>query len=190
MIRLLNKVPEGAYIYVDGGYKGFVLADFIFNVKEINLFHVVKDNSERSLASLKMVGNFSTSRGLKLSIATITEDTKGNTPEEKMINTLNGFGKIIATPESIEDAMVFYLEQCIKGTPQSMPYRRTRIIRPFLLNKNKDILKYAYDKGIPFLDEDQDTSEKQNQLIKLAMQSNPDFYKETQDKLIFANLLT
>lgn len=101
--------------------------------------------------------------------------------------------KEVLTCHHLDDSVESWIFSSLHGKGKLIPYRNGNVIRPFLLTKKTDLLKWVLDRKIPFVEDpsNADTSYARNLIRHIimpqALKVNPGLHK-TVSKLIEADL--
>lgn len=129
----------------------------------------------------------------------VSEKTKEESWEEYWRNQRYMFFKSFANQEVVtchhlDDSVESWIFSSLHGKGKLIPYRNGNVIRPFLLTKKSDLLKWVLDRKIPYIEDpsNSDTSYSRNLIrhiiVPQALKVNPGLHK-TVSKLIEADLV-
>jgi tRNA(Ile)-lysidine synthase len=197
MIKLLGKLPINPVIALSGGVDSMAVADFVSRSRGVQcaFFHHGTDASE---AAEKIVTDYCSQRGWQLYKGTIVNARPDDvSPEEHWRNEryrwLDNLNLDIITAHHLDDCVETYLWSMMHGTAKVIPYRRNRVIRPFLLTAKSDLVTWAERNSVPWID---DTSNKdtkyirnyvRHELMPHALHVNPGLAKVVRRKVEDAN---
>lgn len=68
----------------------------------------------------------------------------------KFFNSIDGE---IAVGANLDDAVEWYLLSCLRGEGHFMNYRNCNVVRPFLTTEKAELIKYATDHQIPWIED-------------------------------------
>lgn len=155
-LNFLGKPKDINAVAVSGGVDSMVLLDFLLRAghkPKAVFFHHNTDTSEQALQFLNQ--NFDL----------VVGHIDGNKPKNKSIEDwwrikryefLSQFG-LVATGHHLNDVAETYLFSAIHGQPKIIPQLRDngngRIIRPLLTTPKSNILQWAKDKNVPFIED-------------------------------------
>ena len=187
MIKLLGKLPLKPVIALSGGVDSMVAADFISRSRSVQcaFFHHGTDVSE---AAEKFVSDYCQERDWPLFKGHIVNERPDDiSPEEHWRNEryrwLDGLLLDVVTAHHLDDCVETYLWSMMHGTAKVIPYRRSRVVRPFLLTKKQDLVNWAWDNDVPWLDDytNGDTKYMRNyvrhNIVPNALHVNPGLHK-------------
>lgn len=187
MIKLLGKLPLNPVIALSGGVDSMAAADFISRSRSVQcaFFHHGTDTSERAE---QVVTDYCKQRGWHLFRGEIHNTRPDDiSPEEHWRNEryawLDNLQLPVITAHHLDDCVETYLWSMMHGTAKVIPYRRNRVVRPFLLTKKQDLVKWALDNGVQWIDDftNEDTKYMRNyvrkHIVPHALEVNPGLHK-------------
>jgi tRNA(Ile)-lysidine synthase len=187
MIRLLGELPERPVVALSGGVDSMAVADFISRSRSVQcaFFHHETDTSRRALEFLTP---YCQSRGWTLMIGYINADrSPTESPEEfwrnQRYNWLNTLGEGVITAHHLDDCVETYLWSMLHGTAKTIPYRRNKVIRPFLLTPKIELVSWAHRNNIPWVEDDSNKNLQytrnyvRHELVPRALDVNPGLHK-------------
>lgn len=193
MIKLLGKLPLKPVIALSGGVDSMVAADFVSRSRSVQcaFFHHGTDTSE---AAEKVVSDYCQKRGWQLYKGRIVNERPDDiSPEEHWRNEryqwLDNLQLDIITAHHLDDCVETYLWSMMHGTAKVVPYQRNRVRRPFLLTKKQDLVNWAWDNDVPWIEDktNKDTKYMRNyvreHLVPHALHVNPGLHKVVARKI-------
>ena len=187
MIKLLGKLPLKPVIALSGGVDSMAIADFVARSRSVQcaFFHHGTDASE---AAEKVVSDYCQQRGWQLYKGHIVYDRPDDiSPEEHWRNEryrwLDRLLLDVITAHHLDDCVETYLWSTMHGTAKVIPYRRNRVIRPFLLTPKADLVAWAERNGVPWINDASNNDTKyirnyvRHELIPHALHVNPGLAK-------------
>lgn len=194
MIKLLGKLPEDPVIALSGGVDSMAVADFVSRSRSVRcaFFHHGTAVSE---AAGKVVEGYCKQRGWKLIKGHISKDRpSGISPEEHWRNEryafLDRLDSDVITAHHLDDCVETYLWSTMHGTAKVIPYRRNRVIRPFLLTPKQELVSWAVRNSVSWIDDytNKDTKYMRNyvreHIVPHAFKVNPGLYKVVAKKVV------
>jgi len=193
MIRLLGSLPNAVTVAVSGGVDSMAIADFIGRTRSIRcaFFHHGTQTSEHAQ---EVVRQYCKERGWDLIESRISTDRPFDcSPEEhwrnQRYNFLDSLDCDVITGHHLDDCVETYLWSVIHGTAKVIPYRRNRVIRPFLLTKKTELISWAERNNVPWLEDftNKDTKYTRNYIrehvVPHAFEVNPGLHKMVAKKV-------
>lgn len=157
MIKLLGSLPHDPVIALSGGVDSMAVADFISRSRSVQcaFFHHGTDVSE---AAEKVVSDYCQKRGWQLYKGHIVNERPADlSPEEHWRNEryafLDSLERDVITAHHLDDCVETYLWSMMHGTAKVIPYKRNRVIRPFLLTKKAELVAWAERNAVPWIDD-------------------------------------
>jgi tRNA(Ile)-lysidine synthase len=198
MIKLLGKLPANPVIALSGGVDSMAAADFVGRSRSVQcaFFHHGTDASD---AAIKVVREFCSQRSWDLFEGYIVNRRPDDvSPEEhwriERYTFLDNLQRDIITAHHLDDCVETYLWSTMHGTAKVIPYRRNRVVRPFLLTPKADLVAWAERNSVPWIDDasNDDTKYMRNyvrhELMPHALHINPGLAKVVARKVENNNL--
>jgi len=187
MIKLLGELPEQPVIALSGGVDSMAVADFISRSRDIKcaFFH---HGTTTSQLGFELVSQYCAYRKWPLALGRISSPKgKVESPEEFWRNQRYGWldtlGEGVITAHHLDDCVETYLWSMMHGTAKLIPYRRNKIVRPFLLTPKQELINWANNNQVPWVDDEtnKDTRFMRNyirhELMPHALNVNPGLAK-------------
>jgi tRNA(Ile)-lysidine synthase len=187
MIKLLGDLPEQPTIALSGGVDSMAVADFIARSRSVRaaFFH---HGTPASHKGFELVSAYCQKRGWPLALGRISSPKgKVESPEEFWRNQryswLDTLGVGVITAHHLDDCVETYLWSMMHGTAKTIPYRRNKVIRPFLLTPKSELVDWASRNNVPWVEDDsnKDLSYTRNyvrhELVPKALHVNPGLHK-------------
>lgn len=198
MIKLLGKLPANPVIALSGGVDSMAVADFVSRSRSVQcaFFH---HGTEVSAQAEQVVIRYCRQRGWPLFQGYLTKQRPDDiSPEEHWRNEryefLDGFQCDVITAHHLDDCVETYLWSTLHGTAKVIPYRRNRVIRPFLLTKKQDLVNWAWDNDVPWIEDSSNSDTKymrnyiRHNIVPHALNVNPGLAKVVGRKVEEFNL--
>ncbi len=187
MIKLLGELPENPIIALSGGVDSMAVADFISRSRNIRcaFFH---HGTEASQQGFELVAKYCAGRKWPIALGRISSPKgKVESPEEfwrnQRYNWLDSLGAGVITAHHLDDCVETYLWSMMHGTAKVIPYRRNKVIRPFLLTPKSELVSWAERNQVPWVEDisNKDTKYMRNyvrhELMPHALHVNPGLAK-------------
>lgn len=169
-IRIIKPIYKIKYVACSGGIDSMVLYSFIKRVNDNIIpvfFHHNTETSELAYDFLKKeIGN-------NLVLGKLSsEKPKSKSKEEwwheerhKFLNSLDGF---VGMAHHLNDVAETYIFNMTNGKDWLIPYKNKNILRPFLLTKKENLVKWGMKHKIRFIEDKSnfDTSFARNRVRK------------------------
>lgn len=195
MIHLLEPVKASkVYVACSGGADSMAALDFFRRGKaqvQALFFH---HGSEASSNGVKVVKDYCSEHGILLSVGALKRETPTSNLEafwrEERYKFLESFKDgVIVTGHHLDDVVEYYLFTAMRGNPLVIPYKRNNVIRPFLLNKKKNLVSWCERKNVPYIEDASnydrrfDRSKIRHDIMPHVLKVNPGIYKVMRKKL-------
>lgn len=170
-----------------------VLLDFLSKKHEVDVAFFDHGTSASAIAKEFLIDTCY-KRELKLTIGVID---KANTnpklsPEEhwriERYKFLSQF-PMVATAHHLDDVAETWIWSSLHGTSSLIPYRRVNVIRPLLLTQKSELVQWAENKGVKYVDDASNSDVKytrnyiRHELMKHALVVNPGLHTMIRKKL-------
>ncbi len=187
MIKLLGKLPLNPVIALSGGVDSMAVADFVSRSRSVQCAFFHHGTGVSDIAA-KVVREYCAQRGWPLFEGRIVNERPDDiSPEEHWRNEryrwLDSLMLDVITAHHLDDCVETYLWSTMHGTAKVIPYRRNRVTRPFLLSKKQDLVNWAWDNDVPWIDDhtNNDTKYMRNyvrhNIVPHALQVNPGLHR-------------
>jgi tRNA(Ile)-lysidine synthase len=186
-LRLLGKLPEDFVIALSGGVDSMAVADFVARSRSVRcaFFH---HGTATSDAAYSVVKEFCEKQGFELFVGKISSSRPdGISPEEHWRNEryafLDSLKSNVVTAHHLDDCIETFIWSSMHGTTKVIPYRRGKVVRPFLLTPKKELIAWAKRNDVPWLDDftNSDTKYMRNyvrkHIVPHAFEVNPGLHK-------------
>ena len=186
MIKLLTQLPRNITVAFSGGIDSVAAVDFLrrSHVVTCAFFH---HRTENSTKAHQFVTQFCEERNLPLVVGILNKQKpKGKSMEEhwrdERYKFFDNFGTVV-TAHHLDDCVETYLWSMMHCTAKEIPYRRNRVVRPFLLTKKQDLVNWAWDNDVPWSEDNtnKDTKYMRNYvreyIVPHALEVNPGLHK-------------
>lgn len=197
MLKLYESIPDGPFcVAVSGGIDSMVLAEFLHNnhASQMNILHV-NHGTPNAYQTEAFVRAWALKRNLPIMSHYIsTQITPGMSAEEFWRNERYSFFKSTDVPvllgHHLNDAVETWIFSCANGTPKTIPYRHANCIRPFLLVPKSEILRYANNKQIKYVEDQSNFDVKyarnriRHNILPEMLKVNPGLLKVVKKKIL------
>jgi tRNA(Ile)-lysidine synthase len=193
MIKLLGNIPKNLVLAVSGGVDSMAMLDFLSRKHQITcaFFHHGTENSENAF---QFIQTYTVKHNIKLLVGKIEKNKeKGMSKEEHWRNERYRFldhFDCVATAHNLDDCVETWIWSSMHGQSSLIPYNRNNVIRPFLLNRKTDLIKWCIDKNVPWIEDDSNKDLKytrnyiRHKMMPHALAINPGIHKLISKKLL------
>jgi tRNA(Ile)-lysidine synthase len=159
MIKLLGKLPRKITVACSGGVDSMVALDFLRRNHTVEVLHF-----NHGTAHGEQAEEFVLRYCRKNSIPFIVDRVRSTIPpgrsrEDWWRNQRYEFfdkytDRPVVTCHHLDDCVETWIFSSLNGTGKSIPYRRNHVVRPFLLNRKRDLALWANLKNVPHIEDD------------------------------------
>lgn len=194
MIKVQGNLSRSLFLACSGGIDSMAALDFLSHNHTINIAFF-DHNTPTSKQALEFVSKQCKDYKCGFTYGKITRERKPRESQEeywrneryKFFNTLPGQ---VVTGHHLDDCVETWVWSSMHGTGKIIPHINKNVIRPFRLNKKKDLKLWCELKSVPFLE---DTTNKditftrnyiRHKLMPHALTVNPGLHKVIKKKVI------
>ena len=184
MIRLLGKLPLKCTVAFSGGVDSVAVADFLIRGRREVTLAFFHHGTKASDEAESFVKKFADDRSLPVIVGRLRDQRpSGLSQEEHWRNERYGFlektGDVVVTAHHLDDAVETWLFTAIHGESRLIPYRRGKVIRPFLATPKSELIAWCARRGLDWVEDSSnlDTTYMRNlirhKIVPEALQVNP-----------------
>lgn len=157
-INLLGKIPKVEFgLACSGGVDSMAVLSFLLNAGHKPNIIYFNHNTEHGDDAEKFITDYCSEFELKLFIG--RTDLKPKSNKEKIWSDLryeffSTFDFPIMTCHHLDDCVETYLFSCLRGFASIIPYSKSNIIRPFLLNEKSTLENWCLNRDVPFIQDE------------------------------------
>ena len=159
MIKLQGKLPRQIYVAVSGGVDSMVALDFLKRNHDVRVLHYHHGTRHADKAR-HFVKQYCKEHRLMCHF----DQIKGTPPmgrsseeywREHRYKFLEKYTDApVVTAHHLDDCVETWIFSSLHGTGKIVPYRRNYVVRPFRLNRKRDLQLWADLKGVPYIEDD------------------------------------
>jgi tRNA(Ile)-lysidine synthase len=199
MIKLQGKLPRSVYVGCSGGADSMAVVDFLSRSHDVEVIFY-HHGSEHDNAAQQMVYDYCHKKNIECILGGMNKDDTikpGMSKEDFWRWKRYRFFEQFARPETpvitchhLDDCAETWIWSSLNGNPSIIPYRRNNVIRPFRLNRKKDLELWAQLQGVPYINDptNADTVFTRNyirhELMPHALRVNPGLHKVIKKKVL------
>ena len=187
MIKLLGQLPKKLTVALSGGVDSIAAVDFLSRKHEVSAAFF-NHGTEQCNAAQGFVTDFCNTKNIQLTIGAISAPRGRKTSiEEHWRNEryqfLDSLDTVVVTAHTLDDCVETYLYGSLHGQPKVIPYRRNRVIRPFLATTKTDLTMWCTKRGIEWYEDTSNLDLKhmrnyiRHELLPCALKVNPGLSK-------------
>lgn len=187
MIKLYAEIPRTLALAVSGGVDSVVALDFLARNHDVTIVHLnhKEGNSDASAAFVEKLADH---YNCPLVYSEIAESKPKKASREEFWRDqrkqfFRSVPMLVATAHTLDDCVETWLWTSLHANPKVIPYITRNVIRPFLLTKKSELLKWALSKNLTWIEDssNSDMSLTRNyirkELLPHALKVNPGLYK-------------
>ena len=189
-MQMLGQFPEDVGIALSGGVDSMVLLDFLMRGKRnVTIYHF-HHGTDHADDAFDFVHNVSEALNVPLVLGKLQQEVPdGRSKEdfwrEQRYNFLDEHSTEcpILLAHHLDDVLETWLFSAFHGVPKVVPYARNRCYRPMLQVKKEQILEWAEQKGVAFIQDpsNENTGYMRNKIrhevVPKVLEVNPGIYK-------------
>lgn len=197
MIKLQGRLPREICVAVSGGVDSMVALEFLRKNHDVTVLHFNHGNGY-SLHEEQFVGEHCLLNNIKCIHGTIetAKTPSGMSQEEHWRNERYRFfedkcqGRPVVTAHHLDDCVETWVWSSLHGYGRIVPYRNGNVIRPFRLNRKRDIELWAASQNITFIQDDSNGDLRytrnyiRHQMMPHVLKVNPGIYKTVKKKVL------
>jgi len=188
VIKVQGKIPRKIGVAVSGGVDSMVVLDFLRQNHDVTVYHF-----NHGSKSADLFERFVRATCMKLELPIVVGDiknprTKGQSLEEYWREERYAWfreqDETIVLGHHLDDCVETYLFNMCHGKDYTIPYRHHNCIRPFRLNKKKDIVgRLKNHPNVIWVEDPSNIDERfkrnyiRHHLLPEALEVNPGLYK-------------
>lgn len=195
MIHILGQIPRTVAVAVSGGIDSMAVLDFLRQGKrDITVLHY-NHSTPFADAAETVVRNYCATYNLPL----VTDKNAAEAPPRASMEDFwrkqrySFFEQInlpIITCHHLNDAVESWVFTSLNGNPFLIPHKRDNFIRPFLITEKYDLISWAIEKNVPYINDpsNADTKYQRNyirhELMPHVLKINPGINKTIKKKYL------
>ena len=158
MIKLQGKLPRQLWLACSGGVDSMAALDFLSRNHQVNVLHFNHNTAHGEVAQA-FVERQCAERGLPLTCS----EAKGTVPpgpsreawwREQRYEFFDTFFTVpVITCHHLDDCVESWGMSSLQGQGKWIPYRRRHVIRPFRLNRKRELELWCNLNNVPWIDD-------------------------------------
>lgn len=194
MIKLQGKLPRRIYLACSGGVDSMAALDFLRRNHQVHVLHF-DHGTAHSEEAKSFIDNYCNKHQLLLTIDNIS----GTVPpgpsreewwREQRYQFLDRFkSHPVITCHHLDDCVETWIWSSLNGTGKWVPYRRGNVIRPFRLNRKRDLKLWAELNNVPWIEDDSNKNVQytrnyiRHEMMPHVLKVNPGIHKTIAKKV-------
>jgi len=194
MIKLQGKLPRNLFVACSGGIDSMAALDFLRRNHEVTVCYF-DHGTDHSRRAFDFLVEYTAQQSLPLMHSKILRDKhKDESWEEFWRNQryqfLHKLRGPVVTAHHLDDCVETWVMSSMHGTGKWIPYRRDNVVRPFRLNRKRELELWANLKSVPHIEDDsnRDTCYTRNyirhEMMPHVLRVNPGIHKTIRKKVI------
>lgn len=199
MIKLQGKLPRSVYVGCSGGVDSMVAVDFLRRKHDVEVLFF-DHGSEHDARAKEFLHNYCEKNNIEFIYSAVGKGDEiqyGESKEDFWRWRRYRFFEKFARPETpvitchhLDDCIETWIWSSLHGNPGIIPYRRNDVIRPFRLNRKKDLELWANVNNVPYMDDPENTNRDftrnyiRHELMPHALKVNPGLHKVIKKKVL------
>lgn len=159
MIKLLGTLPRELWVACSGGVDSMAALDFLKNNHDVSVLFV-HHGTEASDQGMIRVCSYCDEQGISMVVKYINNTKPKDQSQEEFwrqerYDFFDDLGNDwpVVTAHHLNDCVETYIWSMCHGIAKVIPYRRGRVVRPFLLNTKQELTNWATRKGLKWHDD-------------------------------------
>lgn len=186
-IRFFRKLPECVTVAFSGGVDSVVLVDRLQRQGHKVTLAFQDHGNDFSPKEFEFVNNYARDHKLLLLInkpgetTSTSKEANWRNMRYKFFHTLSG---TVVTGHHLDDALEHYIMTCARGQGHFMEYRNINVVRPFICTKKSDIVKYAIENDLNWLEDPSNEdveftprNKVRHKIVPLMLEINPGLHE-------------
>jgi len=195
MIKLQGKLPRQLWLACSGGVDSMAALDFLCRKHQVNVLHF-NHNTAHGEQAQAFVERQCAIRGLPLTVG----EAKGTVPpgpsreawwREQRYEFFDKFFTVpVITVHHLDDCVESWIMSSLNGKGKWIPYRRRHVIRPFRLNRKRELELWCNLNNVPWIKDNsnEDIHYSRNyvrhEMMPHVLQLNPGIHKTIKKKVL------
>ena len=161
MIKIQNKLPRELYIGCSGGVDSMAALDFLSNNHDITVCFFDHGTSH-SRQALEFVSRQTKKYECGFIYGKVNRKKHDRESQEEYWRNerykfFHGINGTVVTAHHLDDCVETWLWSSMHGTGKIIPYANKNVIRPFRLNKKRQLNLWADLKNVSYIEDDSNT---------------------------------
>ena len=194
MIKLQGKLPRNLFVAVSGGVDSMAALDFLRRNHEVTVAYF-DHGTDFSRRAFDFLVEYTAQQNLPMMHSKILRDKhRDESWEEYWRNQryqfLHKLRGTTVTAHHLDDCVETWVMSSMHGTGKWVPYRKDNVVRPFRLNKKRELELWANLKGVPYLEDDSNTDTcytrnyVRHEMMPHVLRVNPGIHKTIKKKVL------
>ena len=194
MIKLQGSIPREVGVAVSGGVDSMAVLDFLSRKHKVTAY-CFDHGTEHGKAAMDFVAKYCLKNRISLQRGQLAnERPAGVSMEEHWRNEryawFKTFEQLIVLGHHLDDCVETYVFNMCNGTAHHMPYRHANAIRPFRLTRKQELIMWANQHSVPYLNDPSNENEQftrnyvRHKVVPTMLRVNPGLHKVVKKQLM------
>ena len=195
MIKMQGKLPKSVYVACSGGVDSMVVLDFLRRKHDVRVLHF-NHGTAHGLEAEKFITGYCKNNDISYIVDRVRESIPPGLSREAWWREKRYafFDKYdvapIVTAHHLDDCVETWVWSSMHGTGKIIPYRRNYVVRPFRLNRKRDLELWANLNSVPYIEDvsNEDLHYTRNfirhELMDGVLKVNPGIHKTIKKKVL------
>lgn len=198
MIKVQGKLPHSVYVACSGGVDSMAVVDFLRRKHDVEVIHYNHGNPTAS-AEQQFVYDYCEKHNIECILGGVNAGDslpKDTSLEEYWRNRRYEFFEQFASPETpvitchhLDDCVETWIWSSLNGEGKIIPYRNKNVIRPFRLNRKRELELWANLRNVPYIEDASNADTKfirnyiRHEMMPNVLKVNPGIHKVIKKKV-------
>ncbi len=196
-LEILGDIPYTVGVATSGGPDSMAVLDFLVRGGRIVVAFHFNHGTEHSREAEEVVKEYCIANELSYVVGNISSSKPSNKSMEehwrderyKFLESKITFDIPIITCHTLDDQVENWIFTSLHGNPRLIPYRRGKIIRPFISTKKEVLVSWCDRKNVPYVIDPGNSDPKymrsliRTRIVPEAMKVNPGLHKVIRKKV-------
>lgn len=199
MINVQGKLPHSVYVACSGGVDSMAVVDFLRRKHDVEVIHYNHGNPTAS-AEQQFVYDYCEKHDIECILGGVNAEDrlpKDTSLEEYWRMRRYAFFEQFASAETpvitchhLDDCVETWIWSSLHGEGKIIPYRNKNVIRPFRLNRKRDLELWANLHNVPYIEDASNTDTKfvrnyiRHEMMPNVLKVNPGIHKVIKKKVV------
>lgn len=158
MIKIQGKIPRSVGVAVSGGVDSMAVLDFLSQNHDVTVYNFNHGTHHSHKAAL-FLDEYCYAKGLPLQLGHLSSSKPNDKSWEEYwrderYEWLTSFDRVIVLGHHLDDCVESYVFNMCHGKSHTIPYNHANCIRPFRLNKKKELRSWAENHNVPWVEDE------------------------------------
>ena len=199
MIKIQGKISRKVIVTCSGGVDSMAVVDFLRRNHDVTAFYFDHGTEHGYEAGIFLKEYFSGTDVQLITRSIQNKEVPKDTSQEehwrneryKWFNHLAENDTVI-TCHHLDDCVETWVWASMHGTPSTINYQHGNIIRPFRLNRKRELVMWCHLHNVPYIEDDSNKDLRytrnyiRHEMMPHVLRVNPGIHKMLKKKMMFA----